>query len=223
MGGCDWFCTDHEIGKLYNFKVGTNSCLSDNYDIDHKQAYSSDEFLKKLFSFEIFPHYLWSTAIVKREILIEIGGVPDYGTPFLGDYAYMSSIGSHSGCVVINRSLGCQTLHNENFGRTQNEQLLIAAQNFPLYVEQKVAHLAEWEDIKRRMLKFTALWVVSHISFLHHYYKSSGMYDKSLAEAEKTVFRIGFIRKYKTKYFIKKNFPALHDLLVRFKKKLYRK
>ena len=220
LGGCDWYCTSHEVGKLYNFKVGTNSCLSNNHDIGYKKSYSSNEFLKQLFSFGIFPHYLWSTGIVKREILIEMGGVPEYGTPFLGDYAYMSTIGVHSGCVIINTSLGCQTLHNENFGRNQNEQIVIAAQNFPAYLERKAGHLSEWPDIKQRMLKFVALWVVSHMSFLHHYYKKIGKYDQSLKDAEKAVFKIAFIRKYKFKYNIKKKFPGLHDSLVKFKKKV---
>ena len=219
LGGCDWFCTSHELGKLYNFKIGTNSCLSNNHDIDYKRAFSSDEFLKQLFSFGIFSHYLWSTAIVKRDILVRVGGVPEYGTPFLGDYAYMSTIGSDSGCVIINRSLGCQTLHKENFGREQNEQIVIAAQNFPVYLEQKASHLAEWPDIKKRMLKFTALWVVSHMSFLHYYYKKTGQDRSTLMNAEKSVFKMGFIRRYKTKYYIKKKFPGLHDLLVKLKKR----
>ncbi|OSZ77600.1 hypothetical protein CAP36_14600 [Chitinophagaceae bacterium IBVUCB2] len=218
LGGCDWFCTSHEVGKLYNFKVGTNSCLSNIHDIGYKKAYSPNEFLKELFSFGIFPHYLWSTGIVKREILIEMGGVPEYGTPFLGDYAYMSTVAVHSGCVITNTSLGCQTLHNENFGRNQNDQIVIAAQNFPNYLEKKAGHLAEWPDIKQRMLKFVALWVVSHMSFLHQYYKKTGKYDISLKEAEKKVFKIEYIRKYKFKYYIKKKFPAIHDFLVRLKR-----
>jgi len=220
LGGCDWFCTSHEVGRLYNFKVGTNSCLSNEHDIDHKQAYTADEFLKQLFSFGIFPHYLWSTAIVKREILVEAGGVPEYGTPFLGDYAYMSTVASNSGCVIINRSLGCQTLHKENFGRNQNEQIAVAAENFPAYLEKKAGHLSEWPEIKKRMLKFTALWVVSHMSFLHAYYKKTGTNDNSLRSAEKAVFAIDYVRQYRMKYFIKKRFPALHTLLVKWKKKL---
>ncbi len=218
LGGCDWFCTDTEIGKLYHFKVGTNSCLSNVHDIDYTQKYSPDEFLKQLFSFGIFPHYLWSTGIVKKDILVSLGGVPDYGTPFLGDYAYLSTAGAHSGCVIINRSLGCQTLHKENFGRSQNEQIVIAAENFPQYIELKVSHLSEWDDIKKRMLRFTALWVVSHLSFLHNYYKKKMDYNQGLRQAEKEVFQISYIRKYRIKYFLKKNIPFLHNLLVRLKK-----
>jgi glycosyltransferase involved in cell wall biosynthesis len=218
LGGCDWFCVSHEVGKLYNFKVGTNSCLSSNHDLDYKQTYSPGEFLNELFSFGIFPHYLWSTCIVRREILIEQGGVPEYGTPFLGDYAYMSTVGSHSGCVIINRSLGCQTLHQENFGRNQNEQIPIAARNFPLYIEKKASHLPEWPQIKTKMLRFTGLWVVSHMAFLNNYYKKKGDQNASLRNAEKEVFKIDYMKKYRFKYFLKKNFPLIHDIAVKLKK-----
>jgi glycosyltransferase involved in cell wall biosynthesis len=220
LGGCDWFCKNPSIGKLYNFKVGTNSCLSNEHEIDFKHVYTPGEFLKQVFSFGIFPHYLWSTGIVKREVLLKMGGVPDYGTPFLGDYAFISVMGAHSGCVIINRSLGCQVLHNENFGRSQNEQLVTAAKNFPAYIEEKVSHLPEWPEIKTRMHRFTALWLVSHMSFLHNYYKKTGKYDKSLIEAEKSVFRLDLARKYRVKYFMKKNFPGIHDYLVKMKKRL---
>lgn len=220
LGGCDWYCESHEVGRLYNFRVGTNSCLSNNHDVGYKKAYSPDEFLKELFDFGIFSHYLWSTCIVKREILIKMGGIPEYGTPFLGDYAYMSTMASDSGCVIINKSLGCQTLHNENFGRNQNEQIVIAARNFPKYLEAKASHLSDWKQIKHKMLRFVALWVVSHMAFLHNYYKKLGQHDNSLLTVEKQVFQIDFIRNYKFKYFLKKNFPFVHDLLVKIKKLL---
>lgn len=217
LGGCDWFCKSQTLGKMYGFKVGTNSCLSDVHDIDYCKAYSPGEFLKELFSFGIFPHYLWSTAIVKREILLKVGGVPEYGTPFLGDYAYMATVGADSGCVILNRSLGCQTLHDENFGRNQNEQIVIAAKNFPSFIESKASHLEDWPQIKEVMLRFTALWVVSHLSFLNNYYRNSKLSKESLKEAEKQVFRIGYIKQYRIKYILKKNFPSIHNFIVRLK------
>ena len=220
LGGCDWFCTSHEVGALYNMKVGTNSCLSNKHDLDYKKVYQPGEFLIDLFSFGIFPHYLWSTGIVKRDILKSMGGVPEYGTPFLGDYAYMSANAAQQGCVIINRSLGCQTLHNENFGRNQNEQIVIAAKNFPGYVKQRAGHLPEWPRIEKLMLKFVALWVVSHMGFLHHYFKKTGKPATGLREAEDSVFQIPYVKKFRTKYQLKKNTPGLHDFIVGVKKKL---
>ncbi len=219
MGGCDWFCTNAEMAKLYKLKIGTNSCLSNDKDINYVQAYSANDFLLNFFSFRIFPHYLWSTCIVRKNILIEKGGIPDYGTPFLGDYAYLPIMAAHSGCVVINRSLGCQTIHSENFGRDQNEQIIIAAKNYPKYVGERLNHLPSWPIIEKRLLNFTGLWVVTHLSFLKNYFKKSKE-KKNFHEVENEIFKIEFMKKYRLKYFLKTHSPYIHEQIVSLKKKL---
>ena len=218
MGGCDWFCTNAEIAKLYKLNIGSNSCLSNKHDLNYIQLYNADEFLLNFFSFKIFPHYLWSTCIVRRSVLIEKGGIPDYGTPFLGDYAYLPIMASHSGCIVINKSLGCQTLHAENFGRNQNDQVITAAKNYPIYVGKRLNHLPSWKLIEKQIFNFTGLWVVAHLSFLHNYFKRSKE-RKDFTLVEKEIFKIDFMKKYKLKYFLKTHSPFLHDQIVSLKKK----
>lgn len=219
MGGCDFFCTDANIAKLYKLNIGTNSCLSDTHDLNYVKAYTANDFLLHFFSFKIFPHYLWSTCMVRRSILIEKGGVPDYGTPFLGDYAYLPIMASHSGCVVINRSLGQQTIHSENFGRNQNEQIITAAKNYPVYVGQRLNHLPSWPLIEKEMWNFTKLWIVIHLSFLRNYFKSTKE-KNDLHLVEKEIFKMGFMKNHRLKYYLKTHLPFLHDQLVLFKKKL---
>ncbi len=219
MGGCDWFCTNAEMAKQYKLDIGTNSCLSSHHDLNHIKAYSADEFLLRFFSFSIFPHYLWSTCMVRRSILIEKGGVPDYGTPFLGDYAYLPIMASHSGCVVINKSLGCQTIHSENFGRNQNEQIIIAAKNYPKYVGERLNHLPSWQLIKKQMINFTGLWIVTHLAFLYSYFRKSNQ-KTDFSKVEKEIFKIDFMKRHKLKYYLKTKSPFLHDQIVSLKKKL---
>jgi glycosyltransferase involved in cell wall biosynthesis len=218
MGGCDWFCTNAEIAKLYKLNIGSNSCLSNTHDLNFVQLYTADEFLLNFFTFKIFPHYLWSTSMVLRSVLIKNGGIPDYGTPFLGDYAYLPIMASHSGCVVINKSLGCQALHAENFGRNQNEQIITAANNYPKYVGERLRHLPSWHTIEKQMLNFTGLWLVTHMSFLKNYFKSS-IEKKNFHLIEKEIFKLDFMKKHKLKYFLKTHSPLLHDQIVSLKKK----
>lgn len=218
MGGCDWFCEDKQVAKLYKLKVGTNSCISNEHDLNFVQEFSTPDFIKTLFSFGIFSHFLWSTCMIKREVLVNMGGIPDYGTPFLGDYAFMSIASTKKGCVVINRSLGCQTIHKENFGRNQNDHLPLLAKNFPAYLDNKLSYLAEWPEIRKIMLRFFGLWITGHMAFLHHYYKKQNLPDNGLYQAEKEVFKNDFIKKYWLKYFLKKRFPVIHDMIVKIKK-----
>jgi glycosyltransferase involved in cell wall biosynthesis len=219
LGGCNWFCTEPDLADFYNCKVGVNSCLA-HKSFERVDAFSANDFLLNFFNFKIFPNYLWSTAIVKRQVLVDKGGVPDYGTAFLGDYAYMSIAASHSGCVVINKALGHQTLHKQNFGRNQNDQLLILANNFTNYVSQRLNHLKDWPIIEKRMQHFVAVWLVRHLGFLKAYSIAAG--DKEniadLNRIEKRVFT-SFLKKYKMKYYLLTHFPKLHDLAVQLKAK----
>lgn len=214
MGGCDWFCTSPDVAKLYKLKVGTNSCLSSKYDLNYTQAFKPAEFLVQLFEFRFFPHYLWSTAMVKKDIIVKMGGIPDYGTPFLGDYAYLSVMGSSEGCVLINKSLGCQALHKENFGRDQNEQIITAAKNFPDYLKERMPEV--WSQVQRSVSDFVGLWVVSHLAFLYNYDKSS---RQRLVLVEKEIFKVPLMKKFKIKYMLKTRYPFIHDKLVNLKKR----
>jgi glycosyltransferase involved in cell wall biosynthesis len=220
MGGCDWLAIDKEAAKINNIKIGTNSCLSDEYDYNTIRTFTTEEFLMNFYTFKIFKHFLWSTCMVKRELLIKNGGIPDYGSPFLGDYAYMSIAATENGCVIINKSLGCQTLHRENFGRNQNEQLPIVAVNFPKYLEEKLSYLENWPLIKNLINRFTSLWLVEHISFLYLYKGEGAINLESLDVAQKQVFAIDYIKPFKLKFILKKNFRSFHDLIVVIKSKL---
>ncbi len=221
LGGCNWFCTEPDLADFYNCKVGVNSCLA-HRPIDEIQEFSAEQFLMNFFNFKIFPHYLWSCAIVKRDVMMKMGGVPDYGTAFLGDYAYMSVMGGHSGCVTINKALGHQTLHKQNFGRTQNEQLVIVGPNFLDYVSSRLTHLKNWSEIKKNMEHFVAVWVVRHVAFLKAYSKQSNDRDnlKELKDCERKIFQISFMKRYRFKYYLLTHFPSLHDQAVKWKKKL---
>lgn len=219
LGGCNWFCTNPAIASLYSLKVGMNSCLA-NRNVNDVVEYSSSAFLKNFFNFNIFPSYLWSTCMVRRDILIEKGGVPDYDTAFLGDYAYLSIMASHSGCVVINYPLGHQTIHEQNFGRAQNEQIGKAAVNFIGYVSERIKHVEDWPIVNRSMERFVALWVLTHLAFLKRYYSIFNDDNIDLTVYEKEIFRLPLMRKYRTKYFLKTRMPAVHNFIVKNMSKL---
>ncbi len=222
MGGCDWFCEAHEVARLYKMKVGTNSCLSNNMDLSEIKVYSSSSFLKILFTFGLFTHFLWSTCIVKKELLLKMGGVPDYGTAFLGDYAYMSISCMDQGCVIINKSLGQQTLHKENFGRTQNEQLPVLMRNFIPFLSDRLNSVSDWPEIKVYITRFLGSWITGHMAFLYHYNKENSIADQSFYSMEKEVLKYPEVKPFLKKYHIKKRFPQLHDNIVLLKA-LFRK
>jgi glycosyltransferase involved in cell wall biosynthesis len=220
MAGSNYFFTHPDIARLCRMRVGTNSCLADE-KIDTIRLFAPSAYLKSFFDLKIFPAYLWSCCMVQRDVLIERGGVPDYNTPFLGDYAYLSIMGSHSGCAVINRAVGHQTVHEQNFGRAQNEQIVKVAENFISYVSNKIRHVEDWPVIEKSMKHFVASWIVTHLTFLRSYYKlfESGNHI-DLRPFEKQIFALDFMQPYKKKYLLKTHTPGLHDFLLAIKQKV---
>lgn len=220
MGGCDWFCVDAKTAAFYNMKLGTNSCLSNKLLYKEVKNFTAEEFLIQFFTFKFFPHYLWSCCMVKKSIINGFGGTPDYGTPFLGDYAYMSTMATVNGAVVINKALGCQTLHDSNFGRNQHDQLITVSTNLPNYFIPKIKNFKGAKEIEKVFFHFLGMAMVSHISFLQAYFKKEKVAVPELNEVAKKVFALPYMKPFLFKYFIKKNYPIAHDLLVKLKKKL---
>lgn len=218
LGGSNWYCTHPKVAGLYGLNVGMNSFLA-NEPVDTVHTYTNSDFLKNFFNLRIFKSYLWSTGMVKRDVLVKMGGVPDYDTAFLGDYAYLSIMAADSGCVVINTPLGHQTIHEQNFGRAQNEQIKKAAVNFIDYVSARINHVAGWPEIKANMERFVALWVVSHLNFLHRYNKINNIQD-GLEKYEAEIMDLPLMKPYRIKYWMKKNMPGLHDFIVVVKARL---
>ena len=124
---------------------------------------------------------------------------------------------SHSGCVVINYPLGHQTIHDQNFGRAQNEQIGKAAVNFMAYVSEKIKHVADWPEICTSMERFVALWVLTHLAFLKRYYSIFNDDSIDLTVYEKQIFALPLMRKYRMKYFLKTRMPGIHNFIVKSK------
>ena len=220
LGGGDLFCTDPLIGSLYNLQIGTNTKLNNSFPVDHVWELSPEDFVSGVFRFKLLQNYLWSCGIVKREVLIEMGGVPDYGTPFLGDYAYLTIMASHSGGILINRALGHQAIHPENFGRQQNEQLITAIIGFREYAARQFKKKNMPPQVYAHMDKFLGIWVGAQLSFLFNYYRKQNLSLAPLKKAEKEIYKLPIARKYYIKYYIKREFPKIHDLIVNLKKKI---
>ena len=119
QGGCEILCYTPFSARVMRAKVGINSCLSSEMDYDAEKVYTAEEFPYLFFKGKLGSLLLWSCSIIRREILIENGGMPDYGTEYFTDHAFIVVNCSHSGMVFKNRALGHQAIHGENFGFNQ--------------------------------------------------------------------------------------------------------
>jgi len=216
-GGCDMLQLNPQIARFTLHRVGTNSTLAP-LPYGTVRVYSAESYPHAFFGGELEMYTLWSTGMVRREIAQEIGGLPSYGSPYLGDFAYIVAVCSHSGCAVINQSLGCQTVHDFNFGRKECSQMKTAATGFRNCVEQRFSKRPDWPQLKQKVEKFVGQWIVLHSLFLKRYFKELNIKDHDLVPALKELFQIPYIRRLRPYYYLGGLFMGLQHLQADLRK-----
>jgi len=224
-GGCDVIYNTPEMAESCRGKVGVNSCLAD-LPIGYIRTYTSAAFPLAFFRNEIANYMLWSVCMVKKKILLDIGGIPDYGTPFMGDLAFTVLVCSQEGVVVINTSLGAQVVHGKNFGYVQNDNYAgyyKTAAGFHNWISSRLSSRNDWPLIKIQMEKFIARWMVGYgLSLRKHLIKNNGSLLQ-LNQVLKKIFKISYINKWRWKYYISAYFPHLFEYLLHLKRIYYKK
>jgi glycosyltransferase involved in cell wall biosynthesis len=199
FGGADMLQLNPDIAKLTLHKVGTNSCLAP-LPYGTVRTYSADTFPHAYFSGEIGIYMLWSVGMTRREIAQSVG-LPDYGTPYLGDFVYTVTTCSRAGVVVANQSVGCQTVHDFNFGRKECGQLKTALLGFVNTLTERLSNRSDWPTLKPKLERFAGQWIVLHCVFLRQYFKQLKHDDSELRATLREILRIPFMKGSRKFYY----------------------
>lgn len=224
-GACDVIYTTLEMAESCRGLLGVNSCLAD-FPVGHTRKYTGAEFPISFFSNEVSNYMLWSVCVVKKKILVEIGGIPDYGTPFMGDLAFTLLTCSHEGMVFINTSLGAQVVHGKNYGYMQNDNYAgyyLTANGFHEWVSLRLSSRNDWSKIKTQMEIFISRWMIGYGLSLRKHLLRNNESIRELNVVLKKIFRISYISKWRWKYYISAYFPWLFEYLMKIKKLIFSK
>lgn len=199
FGGADMLQLNPDIAKLTLHKVGTNSCLAP-LPYGTVRTYSAETFPHAYLSGEIGIYMLWSVGMTKREIAQSVG-LPDYGTPYLGDFVYTVTTCSRAGVVVTNQSVGCQTVHDFNFGRKECGQLKTALLGFVDTLSKRLSDRPDWPTLKPKLERFAGQWIILHCVFLRQYFKQLKLDDSELKATLREILRIPFMKGARLYYY----------------------
>ncbi len=221
-GGCDIMCMNPDVASSSRLKVGTNSCLA-NLPIGTIRTFEGKDFPLAYFNGEIGGHILWSTGIVKREIAVQIGGMPDFGAPYNTDFGYIVLSGSRQGALLLNTSLGCQVVHGQNYGFTEAdfEKFYITPQAFYNSIISNLPSEVDLNKLRKPLQTFIARWVVEYAVSIKKFLRNKKMNEKGFDVYANKIFKISYIKKWKLKYFLALNFPNLFELLIQIKSRYF--
>lgn len=221
-GGSEILCYSSFSAKVMRAKVGINSCLSSEMEYNEEKIFTAKDFPYIFFKGKLGSLLLWSCAIVRREILLENGGMPDYGTEYFTDHAYTVANCSHSGMVYLNRALGHQAIHGENFGFNQLKNLdkykAIPA-SFTGWVEERLKRREDWPQLRSEMYRFVGRSIVEFSLFIKKSLADLNYPNDDFNKALKEVFSTPYLRKWKSKYILLSKYPSAFQFLLQLKKK----
>lgn len=223
MGGCDIVYFNPTVARSSRMKVGANSCLAE-LPIGTVRTYTGKEFAFAYFGNQLNVHLLWSCGIVKREIAQAVGGMPDFGAPYNTDFGYIALSGSWSGTVLLNTSLGYQSVHGANYGFTESdfEKFYITPEGFCNWVMQHLRPDADFTGLRQKMEAFTGRWVVEYAMSIRKYIREKNAPADDFTKVARKIFRIPYLRKWKWKYYLAIYLPWAFPLLIRLKMKLFK-
>jgi glycosyltransferase involved in cell wall biosynthesis len=221
-GACDVVLETRDAADAYATEVGLKSFLAPVAQGDVR-LYPPSEFLVAYFGRKIFPYMLWSTGIVRRDIALGIGGMPDYGSPFLTDFAYMALAGAEAGFATINVSLGYQAVHGQNSGFTHPHSLQIALDGSHGLLAGRFSKRADWIVVRRNMEAYLARYIIGHIVAMRRHFKRQRHTEQfqDYARLRNRLFEIPYVRKLRHRYYmavILDAFPLLRHIRTWLKK-----
>ena len=150
---------------------------------------------------------LWSSCLVKRATLLQIGGLVDYGSPHLVDHAMLSTVGSIDGGVFVNKMYSRIVYHTTNFSKSNFDYYYIAAAGFYRVMDDFIKDRPSYGKNRDVITKHLGKWAINCMFALINYYKSAANYDKAkvdeLWKVADKLFRLPFMRRYRLKYYFK--------------------
>ncbi|MBS1606191.1 MAG: glycosyltransferase family 2 protein, partial [Bacteroidetes bacterium] len=105
-GGHDTVFTGLLQARMAKANVGTNSSLA-QWDLAVEKTFDAPEFCRAFLDGTIGGSMLWSVCAVKRDVVVAIDGLPDYGTPQMCDIGFLLLSGARGGAAYVNIALGC--------------------------------------------------------------------------------------------------------------------
>lgn len=218
FGGHDTVFTGLLQARMAKARVGTNSGLA-NWDLDTEKVFSAAEFPRVFLDGTIGGSLLWSVGVMRRDIALAIGGVPNFGTPHLADCSYILLGGVREGCVYVNRALGARVIHDENYSYAEAnyETIYKAPEGFYNWTIQRLPPVMNTPHLQKLLVHFVGRDMTIVVIAIKKMLQLQQVKSEKFEDFSRRFFNISFLRKWKRKYYIAVHFPRLFELFLSFR------
>lgn len=176
-----------------------------------------DDVFEEILNMNKTTSILWSSCIMKREVVLKFGGMPDYGSPHLADHALIAMAGSVNGMVVCNKMFSHIVKHNDNFSKFNFKFYVIGCEQFYNLMISFIKESNLNQNANLAVIKHLSTWfIVSYFDLKKFYFKNNNV--KKLEELEvfrKEIFSLKFMRQVKCRFYRKNLIFTLKKYLIK--------
>lgn len=166
-----------------------------------------NNFLSEILDSSLSSELHWSSFLLKRKTLLEIGKLADYGSGHLVDHILISLMGSFDGAVIVNKKFSSIQLHDSNYSKVNFENYYLSSIGFYDTLTNYFIHLPNYKENEKVILKHLRQWFITSFFNLRRFYTFNYPDKLLISDLDKYAQKIMLLPYMKTcnrKYSFKK-------------------
>ena len=187
----------------FGIYVGCKRTAKEKYAVE---VFDEENFLFQILHPALTSNLLWSSCLLSKDILLSIGGVPDYGSPHLADHAMMALCGNKNGGVMINNMFSSLTAHDNNFSKSNLSLYYTACTEFYNLITNTVDKNRYIKDGQNALLKHLERWFLISMFSLRKYFTYTDNKREVVSQVRvvsQRILQLNFMNYLRTKYKLK--------------------
>lgn len=196
----------YQLAQSYpNYGIYIGCCRS-NKAKSQIEVFDNQNFLYQILHPSYTSNLLWSSSIMKRSLLLNIGGMPNYGSPHLADHVMIALCGCDNGGVIINKMYSHLTAHDNNFSKGNIHLYYTACKEFYDLISKRVRKEIYIKNGDDALLRHIERWFLVGMFSLKNYYTYKNKNKERLLEIKQEANKIldlYFMRSSRFRYYKK--------------------
>ena len=181
-------------------------CERKGKDRDKIEIFDNEEFGFEILSPTLTPNILWSSCVLRRDVVLKVGGMPDYGSPHLADHALLVLCGGVDGGLLINRMFSNLTSHQMNFSKGNVHLYYVGCLEFYNLISKSDKSLTFIKNGRNALILHLHRWFIVSMFVLRNYYTyeepNKSVVSQLTSEGEK-ILRLPFMKNARLRYYLK--------------------
>ena len=197
------FCQIIDCHPGYSIYCG---CIRLNKEANEIETFNETDFIFQLLHPKLTANFLWSSCVLKKETVLKVGSIPDYGSPHFADHALLALCSKFTGGLFINKMYSFLTAHDENFSKKNFELYYTGCVEFRRLIqgsfEEKVYKNGNQNALSAHLEK----WFIDNSFALRNYFtyhKKNLEIVKAINAFSKKILALDFMAAVKIKYYLK--------------------